>query len=153
MIWLALVKTLVVKLVRTVAGSLDRDRDTPIDPLELSITELSRIADDVARPRGPNEPSQPLPYREVERQRAMAKSAARPETARPPPLPEPMCPICEHTLDDFHTCEPREPEPVAEVRTADTVRPGPPRPRPPPRPTMPHSATRAAKRLPPPPRK
>jgi hypothetical protein len=164
MIWLALAKTLLVKVVRSIVGEAGGAGDIPLD-----ITELSRVAEDALRPHGPPEPSQPLPYSEVERQRAQAASAARPETARPPPLPEPLCPICEHTLGDHHTCEPRESEfpatfPVTELapepssaspfpdtlrpvalRTADTVRP--------PRPRMPRSAQRAAKRLPPPPRK
>lgn len=155
MIWLGmLVKTLVGKVVRKIVGDAG---DTPVDPIEVSITEMSRIADDMLHPRGPIETSHPLPWLEIERQRRQAQLAARPETARPPPLPEPLCPVCEHTLGDFHTCVPREPEsfpatfPVTEVqRTADTVRPGKPSP---PRPVMPHSPTRAAKRLPPPPRK
>jgi hypothetical protein len=94
MIWGALIKTALVRLGRAVSRAVvgEAPGDIPVDITELSITELSRVADDALRPHGPKEPSQPLSYRDVERQRAQAQSAARPETARPPPLPTPAEP-------------------------------------------------------------
>jgi hypothetical protein len=137
-----------VKAARAAFG--EAAGDIPVD-----LAELTRQAESAMRPHGPPEPSMPLPYREVQRQHAQAAQAARPETARPPPLPEPELqpepfpatfPVTDVSAEPVANSPfPDTLRPVA-MRTADTVRP--------PRPRMPHAASRAAKRLPlPPPKK
>jgi hypothetical protein len=124
MSWLTLIKA-ALGIGRAVEAGVEIAVEAVTD---VDVTELSRVAADALRPHGPPEPSQPLPYRDVERQRAQAA-----ESARPPPLPEP---------EPFPATFP-----VTELpnRTADTNRP-PPRAVPP-RPLMPRPALgRAAKR-------
>jgi hypothetical protein len=91
MIWGALIKTALVRLGRAVSRAVVGE---PAGDIPLDLTELARQAEDAMRPHGPREPSQPLSFKDVERQRAQAASAAhpmtRPETARPPPLPKPL---------------------------------------------------------------
>lgn len=161
MIWGALIKTALVRLGRAVFGEAAGD-------IPLDLTELAREAEDAMRPRGPNEPSQPLAYRDVERQRAQAA-----QSARPPPLPEPPQPaeaspelawvapfpatfpvtdVSEASSSGSPFPETLRPPSVVPLRTADTVRPpvrpGDPRPQarssrpPPPSPAMPRAAPR-----------